>query len=640
MRKLNPAWTWVVRILSFALVLFQLYTTGVGPFSDIIQRSIHLAFVLSLLFILKPASRKIGAKEAEKGNGKVPAYDIVLALVSCISCVYLVSIADRILYDPLQWLGTFDKVCAVVLVFLILEASRRSVGWTFPILGILFLAYAFFGEMFPGSWGHQNFSFNLVFQTFYHNTRGIWGTMLGLSATMLAMFGIFGAILSGTGGAETFIKMGQRFTGRYTGGSAKVACLASSLFGMISGSAIGNVVATGVFTIPAMKKAGYPNEWAATVEAVSSTGGQIMPPIMGAAAFIMAQLIGVSYLAIAKAAIVPAILYYISCFVAIHLISSKLKIKGSNEKPRIGILDYLVILLPLCIFIVYICMGYTVLMGAFWATLGALVMFILKYIIETKGDVKAVAKKTGAVCYNTVMNGTTSIVDMCGILAGSQITVSLINLTGFGVKLSDIIVSLGQGNPFLCLLFSMLVCIILGMGLPTTAAYVLAAAVLAPPLVSLGFPLLVVHLFIMYYACLSAITPPVCVAVFMASGLAKAKWFKVGCLSCMIALPVFIIPFTFCYNEALMLNGSFIDIVLAILTAIIGVVFIDVASTGYFKKDVSIASRLILAACGVLLVIPSNLLSLTGFIIGATILFLDYKFYKGGQLNAKVGISK
>lgn len=628
MRKLNAKWTWVVRVLSFGLVLFQLYTTGVGPFSDIIQRSIHLAFVLTLLFILKPASKKIAAKEEKAGKGTVPVYDIILAVISCISCVYLTTIANRILYDPLQWLGLFDKVCAVVLVFLILEASRRSVGWTFPILGLAFLFYAFFGEIFPGIWGHQNFSFNLVFQTFYHNTRGIWGTMLGLSATMLAMFGIFGAILSGTGGAGTFIKMGQRFTGKYTGGAAKVACISSSLFGMISGSAIGNVVATGVFTIPSMKKAGYSNEWAATVEAVSSTGGQIMPPIMGAAAFIMAQLIGESYLSIAKAAIVPAILYYISCFFAIHLISAKQHIKGIDEKPQIPIWDYLVILIPLLIFIVYILMGYTVLMGAYWATIGALVMYILKYSVQTK-NFKTVAKNTGGVCYKTVMNGTTSIVDMCGILAGSQITVSLINLTGFGVKLSDVIVSLGQGNPFICLIFAMIVCIILGMGLPTTAAYVLAAAVLAPPLVSLGFPLLVVHLFIMYYACLSAITPPVCVAVFMAAGLAKAKWFKVGCLSCLIALPVFIIPFTFCYNQALMLSGSFVEIVVAIITAVIGVVFIDVAITGYLKKDVSIWSRAALIVAGVLMVIPNYVASLIGMAIGALAFFLDFKFNKG-----------
>lgn len=624
MRKLKGGWAIIVKVLSFALIAFQLYTTGRGPYSDIIQRGIHLSFVLTLLFLLKPA-RKL--KEGEVQDF-VPWYDVVLAGLSCATCVYLVSISGRILYDPLQWLSWFDKAASVILVILILEASRRSVGWTFPILGIAFLIYAFYGEMFPGVWGHQNFTFNMVFQNFYHSTRGIWGTMLGLSATMLSMFGIFGAILSGTGGAETFIKMGQRFTGRFTGGSGKVSVVASSLFGMISGSAIGNVVATGVFTIPSMKKAGYTNEWAATVEAVSSTGGQIMPPIMGAAAFIMAQLIGVNYIQIAKAAIVPALLYYLSTFLSIHLVSVRDGIKGSNEKPTIKVGDYLIILVPLVIFIGFLLAGYTVLIGAFYATIGALAMYVVRFIVSTKGDVKAVAKDTGKVCYNTVINGTNSIIDMCGILAGSQITVSLINLTGFGVKLSDVIVSIGQGNMFLCLLCSMLVCIILGMGLPTTAAYVLGAAVLAPPLITLGLSPLVAHLFVMYYACLSAITPPVCVAVFMASGLAKARWFRVGVISCMIALPAFIIPFTFCYNPALILDGALVEIIIALLTGIIGVVFIDISLVGYIRKPVPLPLRGLLLIGGVLLVVPSYLWSAIGFVIGGAALASEYFFKK------------
>ena len=255
------------------------------------------------------------------------------------------------------------------------------------------------------------------------------------------------------------------------------------------------------------------------------------------------------------------------------------------------------------------------LIGAFYATIGALVVYILRFSITTK-DVKAVTKGTGKVCYNTVMGGTKSIVEMCGILAGSQITVSLINLTGFGVKLSDVIVSIGQGNMFLCLICSMIVCIILGMGLPTTAAYVLGAAVLAPPLITLGLSPLVAHLFVMYYACLSAITPPVCVAVFMASGLAKANWFKVGVISCMIALPAFIVPFTFCYNPALLLQGALPEIIVGVVTAAIGVCFIDMCIVGYLRAPVGWTLRLVMLAGGVLMVIPSYLLSAIGLVVG------------------------
>ncbi|HPZ16414.1 MAG TPA: TRAP transporter large permease subunit, partial [Sphaerochaeta sp.] len=267
---------------------------------------------------------------------------------------------------------------------------------------------------------------------------------------------------------------------------------------------------------------------------------------------------------------------------------------------------------------------------------GALVMYTLKFIIETR-NIKTVTKSVGNVCYTTVMNGTTSIVEMCGILAGSQITVSLINLTGFGVKLSDVIVTLGQGSPLMSLFFSMIVCIILGMGLPTTAAYVLGAAVLAPPLIALGFQPLFVHLFIFYFACLSAITPPVCVAVFMASGLAKANWVKVGGLSCMIALPAFVIPFSFVYDPALLLIGSAGAVIFAIITALIGVVMIGISVSGYLTHPMGIPNRIVFVAGGVLLLFPNALVSFIGAAISAVAVV--WSLAGGKRYNAHVRIS-
>lgn len=614
MRKLTGFWKWVVTALSIMLVLFQLYTTGVRLFSDMIQRSVHLAFVLALVFILKPATKK-------KEQTTVPWYDVVLALISAASCIYLITIYDIVIYSPLQWVSQIDKFFAVALVLLVLEASRRSVGWTFPVLGLSFLAYAYWGNYFPGIWAHQGFSFNRIFQTFYHNTNGIWGTMLGLSATMLAMFAIFGAILSGTGGAETFIKMGQRVTGQSVGGSGKIAVVASGLFGMVSGSAIGNVLATGVFTIPTMKRAGYSNEWAASIESLASTGGQIMPPIMGAAAFIMAQLIGVSYMSIAKAAILPALLFYASCFYAVHLVSRRDNIMGEKDKPDIKITEYFVILFPLIVFLGFLAKGYTVMMGAFWATLVALVTYIITFAVEDR-NAKTVAKTTGKLCFDTALSGAKGIVDMCGILAGSQITISLVSMTGLGVKLSDVIVSLGRNNLFLSLIFSMLVCIILGMGLPTTAAYVLGAAVLAPALISLGVAPMLSHLFIFYFACLSAITPPVCVAVFMASGLAQANWLKVGWISCLVGLPAFIIPFTFCYNPALALQGAPLDIIVGVITAFLGVIMINLCIVGYYNRKIQIVPRLMLMVGGIMFLVPSIPLAVAGAAVCAAAILL------------------
>lgn len=608
MRKLTGFWAWAVNILSVCLVIFQLYTTGITPLSDMIQRGIHLSFVLALVFILKPARKG-------ETQSRVPWYDVVLALISTASCIYLISIYNTVIYSPLQWIGFIDKFFSVALVILVLEASRRSVGWTFPVLGVFFLVYAYFGNYFPGVWAHQGFSFNRIFQSMYHSTSGIWGTMLGLSATMLAMFSIFGAILSGTGGAETFIKIGRRVTGRSVGGWGKIAIIASSLFGMVSGSAIGNVVATGVFTIPSMKKAGYSNEWAAAIESVASTGGQIMPPIMGAAAFIMAQLIGINYLTIATAAIIPALLYYFSCFFSVHLVSCRDNLRGDPGKPVIKLSEYLVIVIPLAIFLGFLLKGFTVTMGAFWATLGALVIYI-GIFLKNNWNIKAVAKNTGSVCFNTAIKGAQGIVEMCGILAGAQITISLVSMTGLGVKISDIIISLGGGNVFICLFLAMVVCIILGMGLPTTAAYVLGAAVLCPALITLGLPPLMAHLFVFYYACLSAITPPVCVAVFMASGLAKANWLKTGWISCLVAIPAFVVPFTFYYNPALLLQGSIPDILVSIVTAVVGVGFIDISIVGYFKGKVNPFSRALLLVSGLMLFWPSVSMALAGVVIG------------------------
>ena len=617
MRKLTGFWNIFVKVLSVALILFQLYTTGVRVFSDIIQRSVHLAFVLTLVFIMKPMRKN-------KDLDRVPWYDILFAVLSAACCIYVTTIYDTIVYQPLQWISTLDKVFAVILVFLILEASRRSVGWTFPILAIAFLVYAYFGEIFPGVWRHQNFSFNKIFQTLYHNGTGIWGTMLGLSAGMLAMFSIFSAILAGTGGAETFIKMGQRIAGKSTGGSGKIAVIASGLFGLISGSAMGNVVATGVFTIPSMKRAGYSNEWAATIEAVASTGGQIMPPIMGAGAFIMAQLIGMNYLDIAKAAVIPAVLFYGSAFVAIHLVSLRDGIKGSDEKPFIKTTAYFTILVPLAVFMFFLLRGYTVTMGAFWATLLALLVYVTCFFIETR-HVKDTAKKTVGICFETCTKGASSIVEMCGILAGSQIVISLISLTGFATKLSSLIVALGQQNVFLCLVCSMLVCTLLGMGLPTTAAYVLGASVLSPALITLGISPLASHLFVFYYACLSAITPPVCVAVFMASGLAKSNWFKTGILACMIALPIFIIPYTFTYNSSLLMDGSLFNIVFAAITGLVGVFLINFCTVGYIRSKINWFIRIGCIVGGILMLFPDVVPSLIGLAIGAVFFLIGYR---------------
>lgn len=610
MRKLTGTWKAIIAVLSIALVAFHMYTTAFGVFPDTLQRSIHLGFVLTLCFLMKPATRS-------SPKDRLPAYDIAFAVIAAASTLYTFHIYDEVLWDPMQWVSALDIFFAVATVILVLEAGRRTVGIVFIILTGLFLVYSYFGPYFPGIWGHEKFGFDFIFQTFYHTSNGLWGTMTGISATMLALFGIFSAVLSETGGAATFVRIGQNAVGNMVGGQGKVALVASGLFGMISGSAMANVMATGTFTIPLMRKAGYSKEWAAATSAVGSTGGQIMPPIMGAGAFIMAQLLGMSYLDIAVAAIIPAFLYYLSAFMSLHFISRRDNIRGDNDNvDRVSLLEYMIIVVPLTVFLYYLIRRYTVDTAALWASIAGFIFYasVRSWQIRKKGGA-AVTREVGALGTKICVESASAILAMASLLASAQLVIALIQLTGFGVKMSDLIVSIGQNHLFLCLVLSMFVCAILGMGLPTTAAYILAAAVLVPPLLALEVKPLVAHLFVFYYATLATITPPVCAAVFLSSGIAESNWLKTGLLSCLMALPVFIVPYVFAYNSILLFDfsshGAF-EIVFAFATALLGVIAISMGVAGYNKRELNMGLRIASIIAGVMMVVPMTAPSLVG----------------------------
>ena len=619
MRELNRFWKTVVSILSVCLVVFQLYTTAAGVFTDLIQRSVHLGFVLSLCFILKPLKKS----NAGKRDGRVPFYDVIPVIISIVSTVFIITHIEEITWSPLKWNGMLDIVLAAAMTIMIIEAARRTVGWTFPIMAIAFLVYAYFGEAFPGIWGHKRFGINLILQTFYHTTNGIWGTMIGISATILAMFSFFAAVLGETGGSETFVKIGKKLTGRLTGGTAKMSLISDALFGMISGSAMANVVGTGVFTIPMMKKSGFPPKWAAAFEAVGSTGGQIMPPIMGSAAFIMAQIISKPYKEIALSAIIPALLYYVGVYVAINGIAHQYGVLGMNEKVNISVAEYTNIFGPIGVFIILLIQGFSAANAAFYAAIMAFIVCTVNTAIAKK-SARETMRSTGKMIYNSVLNGASNIIEMAGLLGGAQLVITLISMTGFGVKLSDLIVSIGQNNLFLCLLLSMLVCILLGMGLPTTAAYVLGASVLAPALTKLGLNIFVAHMCVFFFSCLATITPPVCAAVFLASGIAESNWFQTGLCAVLAALPAFIVPYTFAYTPSLLMIGSPKDILLALIPAIIGVILLETGVSGYYKRKLNIVFRVLLVGAGILMVWPERITDIIGLSIGAVILIREH----------------
>lgn len=619
MRNLNLFWKKIVVALSIGLVAFQLYTTAFGVFSDLIQRSVHMGFVLALCFLLKPLKKSM----AENPKGSVPFYDVFFALVAVASTVYICIYSKEITWTPLKWYGTLDIAFAVAITVMIIEAARRTVGWTFPIMASFFLVYAYFGEAFPGIWGHKRFGISLILQTFYHTTNGIWGTMIGISATILAMFSVFAAVLGETGGSETFVKIGKKLTGRLTGGTAKMSLISDALFGMISGSAMANVVGTGVFTIPMMKKSGFPPKWAAAFEAVGSTGGQIMPPIMGSAAFIMSQIISKPYKEIALSAIIPAVLYYIGVYVAINGIAKQYGILGTSDKVIITPSEYLNIFGPLGVFVIFLIEGFSAANAAFYASIMAVVVCTLTHLFASKSLTDSAAY-CGKMTFHSALNGATNIIDMAGLLGGAQLVITLISMTGFGVKLSDLIVSVGRNNLFLCLVLSMLVCILLGMGLPTTAAYVLGAAVLVPALSTLGLDMFVAHMFVFFFSCLATITPPVCAAVFLASGIAESNWFKTGICAVLAALPAFIVPYTFAYTPALLMIGTASEILPAFGAAIIGVILLEMGVSGYIWRKINPVERVLLAVSGIMMVWPEMVSDLIGLGIGGAVLLIEF----------------
>ncbi|RGY99079.1 TRAP transporter fused permease subunit [Clostridium sp. AM58-1XD] len=621
MRKLSKAWRNFITIFSVLLVGFQIYTAGFGILDDALQRSIHLSFVLTLCFLLKPASKK-------QALDKVPIYDILFSMIAAAACIYVALMNKKLVWNPLVWMNPMDKFFAFALCILVLEAGRRTVGYVFIVMAAIFLGYGLFGPYFPGMWKHKGFTLDMIFQYFYHTTNGVWGTMTGLSANLLAMFGIFGSMLSETGGAETFIKIGQKAVGKTIGGAGKVALVGSGLFGMISGQPVANVLATGSFTVPMMERAGYSREWTASTVAIGSTGGQIMPPIMGAGAFIMAQIIGVKYSDIAKAAIFPAFLFYAGALIAIHYQSKRYGIRGSEAQvnEKISARQYVTIIAPIAIFLFFVINNYSTVLAACYASVIGFLLYLLCYVPWKEGAGAAV-KVTGKSFLTICDESAKAMISMTCLMVSAQVVIVFINFSGFGLKLSDLIVSLGAGNLFICLIMAMIVCIILGMGLPATAAYVIGAAVLVPPLVQLGITVMAAHMFVFYYSALSNITPPVCSAVYVSSSLAKSNWFKTGILSCMIALPVFIIPFAFVYcNGLLLMAGSSAgNTIFAFVSASIGVYAVSIGVAGFKERTFSKWEQAVCILAGAVMVTPFVIPSVTAIVIFMVLLIYEKK---------------
>ncbi len=608
-RNLSGKANLIISIILLGFSVFQLYTAIFLGMEPMILRSIHLAFGLSLIFLLYPASKKWP-------KDKIHPLDVITAVIAVIVCFYVVVFYKELVYRAGRITST-DMVIGLLAVFLVLEAARRVIGLPMVIISLLFIAYAFLGPYIPGKLAHRGVSLNNFAQHIFFTTEGIMGLPIGVSSTFIFMFLLFGAYLEKTGMGEFFINLANSVSGSSPGGPAKVAVISSGCMGTLSGSSVANVVGTGSFTIPMMKKLGYKNEFAGAVEATASTGGQLMPPIMGAAAFLMAEITNTPYFTIIKSAAIPALLYYFGVWAGVHFEAKKLNLLGmpKDQIPKIGHVmktrGHLII--PIIVVMFLLIRGFSPIRAALGAIAATLICS--SFTKDTRlnlGDLT-----------DGLIKGAKSALTVIAACACAGIIIGVVTQTGLGLKMGSVIVGMAKGNLFLTLFFTMITSLILGIGVPTTANYVITSTIAAPAL--LGVELIPAHMFVFYFGIIADVTPPVCLAAVAASGIAKSEPMRTGVQATRLAIAAFLIPYIFVMSpQILMINTTPLVLIFDVVTAVIGVACVAVALTGFFKTHLTIIEKILFAAGGILLVMTK----IHYVVIGLIFIILAYFLQK------------
>lgn len=612
-RNLKGIIGWVVFLGLLAFSLFQLYTAIFGVLTAQLQRSIHLGFALSLIFLLFPARKK------DRGVKHKPAwYDIILAIASVAVGAYWPLMIDELVMR-VGVITELDFYIGVLAVVLVLEATRRAVGLPITIIAGLFILYALFGQQMPGFLAHRGLSPERLIQTMFYTTEGILGTPLGVSSTFIFLFLLFGAFLVKTGVGQYFNDLAVSIAGKATGGPAKVAIFSSALQGTISGSSVANVVTSGSFTIPMMKKLGYKKEFAGGVEAAASTGGQLMPPIMGAAAFLMVEFIGgITYWEIAKAAAIPALLYFTGIWIMTHFEAKKLGLRGlkDEEMPnRKEVLKKIYLLTPIIAVIALLTSGMSVTRAALWSILITILVSMISK--ATRIGFKQMIE--------ALVDGARTALGVAAATAAAGIIVGVVTKTGLGLKLANGLLDLAQGALIPTLMLTMVACIILGMGSPTTANYVITSTIAAPAIILLGVPELSAHLFVFYFGIIADITPPVALAAFAAAGVSGGEPIKTGINASKLAIAAFIIPYIFVLSpELLMIDTTWYYLIWVVFTALTGMMAIGAGVIGFWQRKLHWVERIAGIVGGLLLIYPEGLSDIVGLIIFVILAALQF----------------
>jgi TRAP transporter 4TM/12TM fusion protein len=638
----------LIGALALAYVLFHIVTAGLGTLPNFQQRAVHLGGALFFAFLLY------------QGRTRYPQLqlyllDIPLALASLVLLGYVFVNYETIVTSNWYTNEPLEKAFGFALFLIVLEAVRRILGWMFVILILVFCGYAYFGPYFPGDLGHRGLSFERMVYVFYLGNNGILGSLMGISATVVTLFLILGALLNSSGAGDTFTRIAMRLGGRLRGGAGMVAVIGSAFMGMINGSTVANVTSTGVLTIPLMRRVGFRRNLAGAIEAVASTGGQIMPPIMGPGAFLMAELLGVPYLEVVKAALVPSLLFFAALLLGVYLMARRYQLAAlpaemiPTWREALNPLALTSLLVPVGVLFWFIIERYTIQTAVFWSIMTILWMMVITALVQRRpiedqatrlarqaaglesgadGDdgrpvvaqpaghgvglrLLAMVRSTGQGLYSAAV----SVVYIAMIIAAAQIMVSVINLTGLGVTFSQMILAVGNDMRLLSLLLTMALAIILGMGMPTPAAYAVGAAVLAPPLLALGFDRMPSHLFLYFFASVSAITPPVAAGIFAAIAISGGTFWGTARYALVLACSLFIIPFMFIINPVLTLEGAPLEVIAAVASAAVGITFLSIAAIGHLWGAMHALARLPVGIGAVVMVAPGFLLDVVGAVL-------------------------
>ncbi|MBK7354973.1 MAG: TRAP transporter permease [Propionivibrio sp.] len=648
---------WTARLAMLAALAFsgyQIIVAAFHPFSSLVVRALHVSFLVMLIFVFYPARKG-------KSRSVVPWQDVLLALAGfSLGFYHFVFEADLIerAGDP----NTTDLVIATLASVLVFEAARRVMGWALPLVCATFLAYAFFGQYLPLSIAHRGYGFDQIVSQLYLGSDGILGIPTLVSATYIFLFILFGTFLEHAGMIRLFNALALGLVGQAQGGPAKVAVISSGLMGTISGSGVANVLTVGQFTIPLMKRFGYTSVFAGAVEATSSMGGQIMPPVMGAVAFIMAETLNVPYADIVKAAVVPAALYYLTAFWMVHLEAGRLKLLGLSKEecpnPWLALKQHWYLALPLAVLVYMLFHGFTPMFSGMMG-LALTAILILGTALATRISATAlryvfwVALGLGAASFakwgivpvlgvivvltlaNAFVKGGHKTLHMMkmGLVDGAKqalgvgiacaivgVIIGVLTLTGAASNFAGYILDIGQTSLFLSLLLTMIVCLLLGMGIPTIPNYIITSSIAAPALLKLGVPLIVSHMFVFYFGIMADLTPPVALAAFAAASIAKAPAMKIGFKATQIAIAGFVIPFMAVYDPALMMQGdpTIAAVVYIVFKATVAILLWGSAAVGYLWSALNMVERFLAAAAAFSLVVALPVTDEIGFAVGAT----------------------